>query len=153
MRILADKLGRDTHLLAYGTLFFPEVIEALLGRVPASSPCRAHDCRRYAILDRVYPQLALARGHTLDDHVCLYSTLSAADWRVLDRFEDPRYDLVEVLTDRGPAMAYASRADRMRRAGPWDPSAFEAEHLADYLTMCRTWRRKLEASDWLRASE
>ena len=123
VRSFPDEVGPENNLLAYGTLAFPGVIEVLLGYVPPSVPCEAYDCH-----------------------------LSPKDWAVIDDFEDPRYDVVEVATSRGPALVYASRDERMKRAGEWDPSVFRAEHLGDYVHMCRRWRRRLEDSGRLQAT-
>ena len=44
----------------YGSLMAPEVLQALLGRVPTRAPAAVAGFHRYRIPDRIYP--ALARG-------------------------------------------------------------------------------------------
>ena len=143
MKIRGADVDAGTPLVAYGTLFFPDVMKALLGYVPGSRGCVLHNCARYQVAERVYPVLRIEPGADIDDYVCLYHGLSMSDWRVVDRFEDDRYDLAEVDTSEGKALAYVASGDRMESDGPWDPSSFESMHLTEYVAMCGAWRQRV----------
>jgi len=144
MTTIRGKETEGAQLLAYGTLCFPSVMKSLLGYVPESIPCEAYGCRRYKIRDRVYPMLKIEPDGTIDDTAYIFRSLSESDWAILDAFEDPRYELVEVKTSQGPALAYVSCDESMQMDGSWLPSVFEQDHLREYVVMCERWRSKRE---------
>src|SRR4051794_21133301 len=80
-----DRLSVDPEaLFVYGSLQFPEVLFALIDRVPAHSPASAEGWRVAGLPGRVYPGLitgeSTASGYLL-------TGLSPAEWRILDAFE------------------------------------------------------------------
>src|SRR5712671_5682844 len=86
-----DRLSVDPDaLFVYGTLLFPEVLRALLDRLPNRVPASAPGWRVVALPGRVYPGLVrdteTATGLVLTD-------LGAHEWQILDTFEDELYDL------------------------------------------------------------
>ncbi|MBP2190398.1 gamma-glutamylcyclotransferase family protein [Nocardia goodfellowii] len=133
-----DRLRGDGDVLfVYGTLRFPEVLTALLGRCPELVPAGLPGWRVAALPDRVYPGLVreaggLARG------MLLYG-LDPAEWLVLDRFEDDEYDLCPVILDAGTAWTYVWTAAALPEE--WYAADFAATHLAAFLPRCAQWRR------------
>ncbi|WP_067473123.1 gamma-glutamylcyclotransferase family protein [Nocardia amamiensis] len=130
--------GLDHALFVYGTLQFPEVLAALLGRIPSLEPAELPGWRAAALPRRIYPGLVVApdgltRGAVLDG-------LTAAEWAILDAFEDDEYDLRRILVgDRvGPVWTYVWTA----AADPvdWQRDRFAAEHLGHFAARSARWR-------------
>lgn len=127
--------GRVTTgpLFAYGTLQVPEVLRALLGRVPAATPATAVGWRAAALTDRVYPGLVAMPGESVAG--LLLTDLSAAEWRVIDAYEDDQYSLERIaLRDGRFGWTYrwtetATVADRA-----WSLADFRTRHLGSFLT-------------------
>lgn len=141
--VRGQELKEDARLFVYGTLCFPNVIESLLGYVPGRVPCKAYGCQRYKVRERVYPMLRAEADGIVADTAYVYENLAVSDWKILDAFEDPRYELRTVSTSLGSALAYMSCDESMESDGPWISSRFQTEHLADYIAMCRRWRASM----------
>ena len=123
------------HLAAYGTLQFPEILRALLGRVPDLEPGTIvdHEARRLPGVG--FPGLVAAPGSLAPAHVIV--DLSEQEWEALDAYEDDFYALVDVvvLIDGGlevPAVAYRVPAS-MATSTIWTADWFAAEHLETFL--------------------
>ncbi|MEU7138668.1 gamma-glutamylcyclotransferase family protein [Nocardia sp. NPDC046473] len=133
--------AQDYSLFAYGTLQFPEVLEVLIGRVPQRATATAPGWRVAALPGRVYPGLvpepnALAHGVILNG-------LTAAEWQILDAFEDDEYDLRPIrLTDStDPACTYVWTSAATQ--DDWHPTRFATNHLPYFITHSAEWRRGL----------
>lgn len=122
-------------LFCYGTLQFDAVLKALLGRIPEQARASAPGYRAAALEGRVYPGLVLrAFGGSAPGVVLL--DLSNEEWRILDAFEDERYDLREVTLSNGQTgWAYVWPGGDVRTAD-WDAAEFEERHLAEYVARC-----------------
>ncbi len=131
-----------SDLFVYGTLRFPEVLDALLGRVPELSPARARGWRAAALPGRVYP--GLVAGHGTADGM-LVRGLGPDELDVLHAYEDVDYDVVEVgLTDGRRALAYRWLGEEPL-AEDWDPEWFAREVLAAYVQGCAVWLAEYRA--------
>jgi len=132
-------------LFCYGTLRFGDVLKALLGRIPDQVPASAPGYRAAALQDRVYPGLVVcafggsAPGMALTD-------LSSEEWRILDAFEDQRYELREVVLSTGSGLAYIWPGGDVR-AEDWDATEFEENHLAAYAARCARIAPRLAAGE------
>ncbi|GGL16109.1 gamma-glutamylcyclotransferase family protein [Planomonospora parontospora] len=139
-RAVPDRAGpaEERALFVYGTLMFPEVLRALLGRVPQSAPAAVAGWRAARLPGHVYPVLVPAGAGTARG--LLLTGLTAGDWRVLDEYEGPLYDLRPVvLTDGRGGWAYISADPSAASAEDWDAGRFAAEHLSAYLGECTGW--------------
>ncbi|WP_233510031.1 gamma-glutamylcyclotransferase family protein [Actinomadura craniellae] len=130
-------------LFVYGTLQFPEVLHALIDRVPAHTPAQAPGWRVTALPERVYPGLVpgqqTAAGYLL-------TGLSPEEWRVLDAFEDPVYELRRLhLTDNRHGWAYVCNPEADTLDEDWSLEIFTAQHLPAYVDRCAAWRQRHEA--------
>jgi gamma-glutamylcyclotransferase (GGCT)/AIG2-like uncharacterized protein YtfP len=132
-------------LFAYGTLRFPDVLEALLGRVPEHSPGIVEGWRVAALDGRVYPVLVPGEGAAGG---VLISGLTAGEWRVIDAYEDDFYALEHLtLVDGRRGWAYLTRdGAALTRDGTaalpadWSPGDFTTVHLSTFAGQCRVWR-------------
>jgi gamma-glutamylcyclotransferase (GGCT)/AIG2-like uncharacterized protein YtfP len=122
-------------LFTYGTLLFPEVLHALIGRVPQSQISSVGGWRVAALKNRTYPGLvatpkAIAHGRLL-------TGLSGDEWRLLDNFEDRRYELQQMtLLDGQGGLAYVWVDDSEACANTWDFQNFALTHLPAYVERC-----------------
>ncbi|MFE7800070.1 gamma-glutamylcyclotransferase family protein [Nocardia sp. NPDC057440] len=132
----------DDVLFVYGSLQFPAVLIELLGRCPSSEPVEVPGWRVAALPGRVYPGLvsrpsSVARG-------VLLTGLTAAEWAVLDAFEDAEYDLGPLVIPGHPrVLAYVWTAEVS--PGDWDADRFALDHLAEFTARCARWRAGLSA--------
>ncbi|WP_306365105.1 gamma-glutamylcyclotransferase family protein [Nocardia sp. CC227C] len=123
-------------LFVYGTLTFPEVLVELLGRAPRLDPARVSGRRAAELPGRVYPGLVTAAGAVTRGAVL--RGLTAAEWRVLDAFEDDEYELRPVFVHTGgsahAAWTYVWTAEVL--ASDWSATAFATDHLPYYAGRC-----------------
>ncbi len=137
-------------VFTYGTLLFPEVFEAVTGRVFVSLDAAVAGLVRYGVRDAVFPGVVVGRNDRLDGRV--YLDVDPRTLARLDRFEDVLYERRQVkahLAD-GRTLTADAWVVPPRHAGeldgvPWDPVAFRRQHLARYLEMCRAFRVEDEA--------
>ncbi|MFF7838806.1 gamma-glutamylcyclotransferase family protein [Streptomyces ossamyceticus] len=122
-------------LFCYGTLQFDAVLKALLGRIPERAEASAAGYRAAALEGRVYPGLvARAVGGSAPGVVLL--DLSNEEWRILDGFEDKRYELREVALSNGQTgWAYVWPGGDVR-SDDWDAAEFEERYLEEYAARC-----------------
>ncbi|UGT42504.1 gamma-glutamylcyclotransferase [Nocardia yamanashiensis] len=133
----------EDALFVYGTLQFPEVLVELLGRAPDLTPAVLPGRRAAALPGRAYPGLVAAPAGAASGF--LMTGLTAAEWRVLDAFEDDEYDLIPVSVHAGDREVYAWTYSWLSAVlpGEWSAAAFTADHLPRYAQQCAAWRREL----------
>jgi gamma-glutamylcyclotransferase (GGCT)/AIG2-like uncharacterized protein YtfP len=139
-RAPADPAQRGGGLFVYGSLRFPGVLRALLGRIPPHEPDSAPGWRAAAVPGEVYPALVAGDedvpGLALDG-------LGPRDWEIVDSFEGPFYDLRAVELSSGRTeWAYVCAHPRAVRPDDWDPDWFAREHLGEYERDCADWRHE-----------
>jgi gamma-glutamylcyclotransferase (GGCT)/AIG2-like uncharacterized protein YtfP len=138
-----DRLSADPEaLFAYGSLLFPEVLRALLGRVPERTPAVAAGWRVAALTGRRYPGLVPGDAHAAG---MLITGLRPGEWRVVDAFEDDMYELRKLpLSKDRHGWAYVCRDGRRVLPHDWDLGRFVTDHLASYVEACAAWRRRYD---------
>lgn len=115
---------------------------ALIGRVPEHEPAAAEGWRVVPLLGKVYPALvpgdAIASGYLL-------TGLTVDEWRVLDAFEDPVYELRRLeLADGRFGWAYLGPDGTEVGDADWSMDTFESDHLAAYAGRCIAWRERYD---------
>lgn len=131
--------GSDHALFVYGTLQFPEVLTALLGRVPSLEPAELAGWRAAALPRRLYPGLvAAAHGRARG---AVLTGLSATEWRILDAFEDDEYDLRQVRLEGRNAPVWTYVWTVAADSADWERDRFAAEHLARFAVRSARWRQ------------
>lgn len=139
---ITDRLRRSSvtpsGLFVYGTLQFPEVLVALLGRVPERGPASARGWRVAVLPEHVYPGLVVGDGVA---HGYLLNGLDPDEWRLLDAFEGPMYVLSRLdLVGGGHGCAYVCRPDVRAGSDDWSAEDFRVRHLSAYAERCAAWR-------------
>lgn len=123
---------RAVRVFVYGSLLVPEVVRAVLGRAPRSSPAVLHDYRRCSLRGHAFPGLLAAAGHRTTGTII---EVSPAELRRLDRYEDDFYTrrAATAARDDGsavPVQTYVLSARHRRMADPrtWSLAVFAARH-------------------------
>ncbi|KLL12624.1 MULTISPECIES: gamma-glutamylcyclotransferase family protein [Protofrankia] len=124
-----------SSLFVYGTLCFPEVALALLGRLPRSRPAAVAGWRAAALPGRVYPGLVPAAVPTALVAGRVLSGLSPRERAVLDAFEGDEYEARRVvLVDGRSASVYVWRDVTAALDQTWDADAFAAAQLPAFVS-------------------
>jgi len=125
-------------LFVYGSLLFPEVRAALFQRQPLAAAATGHGWRVAELKDRNYPGLVTAECSV---EGLLLTDLTAAEWRMIDAFEDELYDLQELsLVGDQHGWSYVCAQTQDVEPSDWDAELFAARHLARYVARCTSWR-------------
>ncbi|MDX1548434.1 MAG: gamma-glutamylcyclotransferase family protein [Rhodothermales bacterium] len=140
------------NLFVYGTLLFPEVMEAVTGRRLDAEDAVLTGYHRLAVRHRVYPGLTETPGATVAGR--LYRGLTPALMSRLDRFEGPLYERRRLPVQRADlgfteAFVYVVRPEHRDALDDreWDPAHFAEHHLPAYLAASRRTDRADDASD------
>lgn len=130
-----------TSLFTYGTLLFPDIMQAITGRALVSERATLHGYQRYRVRGRVYPGLAVEQREVVEGR--LYRGVDFALWDRLDAFEGDLYErmVVPVAVSGGLKAAHVYVIKDAHRAElsdeVWDVDAFQAVHKRSYLAACR----------------
>ena len=140
-----SKHGTPSRLFAYGTLAEPEVMQALLGRVPPFLPAHIDDHAAYRMREGVYPGLILEPGQVTTGR--LYEAIEPAELDVIEAFEDEDYERAQAwvvgpggLAQRALCYRIPEQMRHLLSDQRWDPAAFRREHLPAYVEMCAAFR-------------
>lgn len=127
------------NLFAYGTLMWPEVLEAVTGRRMTGTKAVLEGYTRRRVKGEHYPVVI----QSLEDSVegVLYEGLTEREVQVLDDFEGEAYDRVVHEFNGAPAFVYVLSDDwkHIAESLPWNPADFNAEHLAAFCSEYRGW--------------
>ncbi|MBJ7599843.1 MAG: gamma-glutamylcyclotransferase [Candidatus Nephthysia bennettiae] len=134
----------DEALLVYGSLLFPQVLQALLDRVPPWEPARAPGWRVAALPKRVYPGLVPGSGSASG---LLLTGLMEPEWRTLIAFEGDLYDLRQLAISGGrDSWPFVWAETTPASPLDWVPEEFAERVLPAYVEGCAAWRRRYEAT-------
>ncbi len=82
-------------LFVYGTLMWPDVLKAVIGRIPAMEDAILEGHRRLKIKNAIYPALIIAPSYTVKGK--LIRGLSNKELLIIDDFEGDEYTRKEVM--------------------------------------------------------
>jgi gamma-glutamylcyclotransferase (GGCT)/AIG2-like uncharacterized protein YtfP len=152
----------NQNVFVYGTLMYPQVLHALLNRVPSKSKAAIHGYKRYKIKGQVFPGVIPATPECKVEGVLL-KELTPEDMVVFDEFEGEEYyklpiqpQLIseengnEIASTTAPAPVIDASVyiwqDSLRDLlyGEWDPEAFAKTHLESYVEMCTAFAEELK---------
>jgi gamma-glutamylcyclotransferase (GGCT)/AIG2-like uncharacterized protein YtfP len=117
-------------LFVYGTLLFDEVLEPLLGRLPASRPAKLEDHEARRLPGVPWPGLIEHHGGIVEGRLLV--DLEDHEVMVLDEYEDDYYELVAVVVSVGQTRLEATTyrvEPTLVEAARWTPGWFAEEHL------------------------
>ena len=130
------------RLFVYGTLLLDDVVSILIDRMPHYLAAKAPGWRIVRLPQKVYPGLVPGQGEANGK---VFTDLTDAEWDTLDAFEDSAYTLaaVRVLAPlEMDAFAYVWRGEHVDQL--WSTADFGRNELADYVDLCRNWRRRYD---------
>lgn len=146
----------NTSLFTYGTLAFPDIMQAVTGKHFPPIPGIVEEHAAYLLKGRVYPGLRPEAGRNTSG--IIYSNIDEDSMRILDWFEDCCYrrsPIMVTLHDgsrRSAEVYFLSPSHyRLLTATRWDPKQFRAQSFAGYRSRCRRYHR--QACDELGLSE
>jgi gamma-glutamylcyclotransferase (GGCT)/AIG2-like uncharacterized protein YtfP len=130
------------RIFSYGTLQFPEVLQAVTGLHLEGEKAALDDYACYLVRGKAYPGITPEREASVEGVV--YTGIGEAHFRKLDRFEGELYERVRVCvtdTQGNPLQAWTyvirdALRERLTRT-PWNKEDFELEHLPAFLKKCR----------------
>lgn len=132
-------------VFTYGSLQFPEVLRAVIGRLPRGQPARLEGFARYRVRGATYPGIVAEPGAATDG--TLWRDVDSVALAALDRFEGAFYErlVLPVVTKSGATLqahVYVVADARREALGPepWDEARFERDHLAAFLKAYRPTR-------------
>lgn len=129
------------NLFAYGTLMWPEVLEAVMGRRMAGEKVTLAGYKRLRVKGQHYPVML----ESPDDSVngVLYNGLTEEEFHCLDAFEGVEYDRTEVALGEGTAFAYVLSNDWKHIADSclWKPEQLRPEELAMFCEEYKGWSK------------
>ena len=129
------------HVFTYGTLIFPDIMEAVTGHHFEACAGTLHGYSRYALRDVDYPGIIPnSQGHT---EGVLYFNVDDRALHRLDAFEDQFYarERLKIETKQGDhsALVYTLTplaAQSLLTKEPWCPQTFEKHHRQEYVEAC-----------------
>jgi gamma-glutamylcyclotransferase (GGCT)/AIG2-like uncharacterized protein YtfP len=127
------------NLFAYGTLMFPAIWRAVVGRESAGEQATVPGYAVYRAPSDVFP--VMVRGGPSDAAKgIVYRDLDDATIQVLDEYEAGIYDRVEIVAKLATGESIACQCyllgrdyERPASPEPWDAAAFECDALPGYL--------------------
>ena len=130
------------RLFCYGTLQFPEIMQAVTGCRFTGIPAVLEDYACCTVRGQVYPGIAPATGiHT---EGIVYAGIGTAQLKKLDRFEGDLYERIRVcVSDRAgkPLQAWVyvvpTAMHKLLTAATWNREAFELTQLPHFLKSCQ----------------
>lgn len=133
------------NIFTYGSLMFPEVIEALTKQNFLFEDITLANFERCGIIGKQYPGLYEKVGSSVD--VRLWFDIDKESLQMLNRFEDSIYERRVINAKcvyRGSvdAIIYVipPNNEYMLTYEPWDINYFKNKHLAEYVSMCQRFR-------------
>ena len=125
-------------IFTYGTLMFPEVMNAVCGRLYDSTPASLEGYQLTSLISRVYPAILPVPGARCEG--LLYTGIDEDMLVTLDDFEGDEYERVQVDVQSAgqttSAWAYVLTASCFTLASgqDWKTAIFREKHLKNYLS-------------------
>ncbi|MBN2162962.1 MAG: gamma-glutamylcyclotransferase [Pontiellaceae bacterium] len=127
-------------LFAYGTLMWPEVLEAVIGHRLSGAPDALLGYCRLRVRGEHYPVVVPEEGGRVEG--ILYDNLSESDFRHLDHFEGEEYERKILKVGETEAAVYVL-SDRWRHIAEdsaWHPEQMLPQHLAAFQAEYKGWK-------------
>jgi gamma-glutamylcyclotransferase (GGCT)/AIG2-like uncharacterized protein YtfP len=121
------------NLFAYGTLMWPEVLEAVTGRRMTGEKMTLSGYKRLRVKGERYPVVIDSARDSVEG--VFYRNLSTREFQCLDRFEGEQYDRIEQTFGAERAFVYVLSKDwkHIAEIEVWGPEHLTEEDLAAFL--------------------
>lgn len=141
-----------SNVFVYGSLLADDVVRALLGRLPPSSPALLPHHQRFSIKGRVYPAIIPVEDKKVAGKVLL--GITPPELHILDEFEDVEYEraTVDVIMKDGSEKLEAYTYVWVNKTDPnlhgeWDFEEWKVLHMEDFLKMTKGFMEEIELPD------
>ncbi len=131
-------MSDNTQLFVYGTLMWPEILKAVIDRIPVMEDALLEGYRRLKIKDAVYPALIKAESHSVQGK--LIRGLNYNEIVLIDDYEGDEYERKEVFIKtlsgrKEAAFVYVFSEDYRERLldENWNPSEISEKLLRSLL--------------------
>lgn len=124
-------------VFVYGTLLFPEVIEAVTGCVPESEHAVLHGYKRHTVAGQLYPGIIRHPDSSVEGLV--YLGITPEELERLNEYEDSFYELmtldIQAASGKLKAFVYVVplASVGVLDNSHWDPEIFRTSHLQKFL--------------------
>jgi gamma-glutamylcyclotransferase (GGCT)/AIG2-like uncharacterized protein YtfP len=120
------------NLFAYGTLMWPEVLAAVMGRRLAGEEATLAGYERLRVVGQHYPVIVPMTDSDVEG--VLYRDLTDQEFDAVDAFEGEEYNRVEVRVGDTTAQVYVLNElfRHIAASEPWHPEQLTPEHLAAF---------------------
>lgn len=127
------------NLFAYGTLMWPDILEAVMGRRMAGRHAVLAGYTRLRVKGQHYPAAVPAPDESVEG--TLYTGLTPKEFEALDRFEGREYDRIEVDIGGTPVFVYvlAEEWRHIADSSPWTPADLLPEQRAAFCAEYKGW--------------
>ena len=136
------------NVYTYGSLMFPEVMEALTERIFKFEDLRLYGFKRFKLKEKKYPGVIENENAFLSGRV--WFDLDRQSLEILDAFEDKIYQRRTVSIETGEkgsidTYLYVVTPDyvNLLEKSDWDFDFFRENYLDQYVEMCKGFRNKL----------
>ena len=132
-------------LFTYGSLLFDPVVDALLGYVPRRQNAVVSGWARFGVPGKPYPVLVATPGCAVA--AIVLTGLTREDWRIVDAFENPNYELTSMAVLPTMTNVYAYTGTELMSTGVrWSVQKFFAEQ-GNYVARVQHWRAEFDAAE------
>ncbi len=123
------------QVFVYGSLLFPELVEALTGRSFESREATLKNYRRFCVQGADFPAVFPQKGSEVHGRILLNVDKQSLD--VLNFYEGDEYacrsEIVETENGSAEALVYVWQSGREHLNGDWNEKHFEEKWLRDYI--------------------
>lgn len=137
--------ARSIPIFVYGTLSFPDIFSALLGRDVAGQTARISGYRRIRVKDKVYPGLVASAKSEING--VFHTDITPDELKLIDAFEDDFYKRIDALVTTGNGRKYSAGTYiipahnlSFTTTEIWNRDEFYRNHGRDYLGMVAKYR-------------
>ncbi|MDF7799646.1 gamma-glutamylcyclotransferase [Pontiellaceae bacterium B1224] len=127
------------NLFAYGTLMWPDVLEAVMGRRLNGEKATLSGYTRRRVKGQHYPAVFQASEESVEG--ILYTGLTGKEFQCLDAFEGVEYERVELAFGDTTAFVYVLSNDwkHIAESEHWLPEMLKPEHLSAFCSEYKGW--------------
>lgn len=127
------------NLFAYGTLMWPDVLKAVMGRRLKGEKAILHGYTRRRVKGQHYPVVFQALEESVEG--IFYTGLTLDEFQCLDAFEGVQYERVELPFGDTIACVYVLSNDwkHIAESERWFPEMLKPEHLAAFSSEYKGW--------------
>lgn len=123
------------QVFVYGSLLFPEVVEALTGTAFSVKEGFLPDFKRFAVIGADYPAIVYSKGSFVTGKILQH--VDDRSLEILKFYEGDEYDCISAFihteNETTKALVFVWKGDKVQLNGHWDENHFKETSLEDYI--------------------